>query len=181
MIVIYLKTHNQTGLKYLGKTKNDPFKYKGSGVRWLNHLKVHGNDVTTIVLQTCENNEEVKCWGLHYSKLWNIVEDSSFANLMEEKGDGGPSYRSDIINAIVSKKLKEYNESLDSEYKKRRASNAGRKFWDMVKDDPILANKMSNIRKLQINPMQGKKQKRACCICCKKDLPVNQIPNHKCN
>jgi hypothetical protein len=36
---LYVKTHNITGLKYFGKTTNDPFKYKGSGKYWLDHLK----------------------------------------------------------------------------------------------------------------------------------------------
>ena len=42
MIYLYVKTHNKTGLKYLGKTEQDPFVYLGSGKRWLNHLNKHG-------------------------------------------------------------------------------------------------------------------------------------------
>ena len=45
MIYLYIKTHNVTGLKYLGKTEScDPHKYKGSGKYWNIHLKKHGND-----------------------------------------------------------------------------------------------------------------------------------------
>lgn len=41
---LYIKTHNKTGLKYFGKTtSNDPYKYKGSGSYWLDHLKVKEN------------------------------------------------------------------------------------------------------------------------------------------
>jgi len=31
-IYLYKKTHNVTGLQYLGKTTRNPFTYKGSGV-----------------------------------------------------------------------------------------------------------------------------------------------------
>jgi transposase len=58
LIYLYVKTHNKTGLKYLGKTtKLDPHKYSGSGKRWLRHLKKHGFDYTTeILLVTATKN-----------------------------------------------------------------------------------------------------------------------------
>ena len=87
-IYLYVKTHRKTGLKYLGKTKNDPFKYKGSGVYWLNHIKKHGYDVNTEIIKECVSKEEVKEFGIFYSKLWNIVESNEWANLKEESGDG---------------------------------------------------------------------------------------------
>jgi len=95
-IYIYVKTHKITGLKYLGKTIRDPFKYKGSGVRWSSHLKKYGNFVDTEILKECASNEEVKVWGIYYSNLWNIVNDPSWANLKVEEGDGGggcPGYK----------------------------------------------------------------------------------------
>lgn len=86
---LYKKTHNQTGLKYLGKTESDPYTYKGSGTRWVNHLNVHGNDVSTEVLHECKTNDEIKHWGEYYSNLWNIVESDEWANLKIESGAGG--------------------------------------------------------------------------------------------
>jgi len=88
-IYLYKKTHNKTGLQYLGKTTKDPYKYKGSGERWIPHINKHGYDVTTEILRECQTNEEIKYWGLHYSALWNVVEDSNWANLRPEEGDGG--------------------------------------------------------------------------------------------
>lgn len=89
-IYLYKKTHNITGLKYLGKTSaTDPHKYTGSGTIWIRHIKKHGYDVTTEILQECNSNEELRIWGKHYSELWNVVSDSSWANLKAEEGDGG--------------------------------------------------------------------------------------------
>jgi len=45
-IYLYLKTHNITGLKYLGKTTQEPHKYWGSGIDWLLHIKKYGYNVT---------------------------------------------------------------------------------------------------------------------------------------
>lgn len=90
MIYLYLKTHNQTGLKYLGKTESgDPYKYQGSGLHWKRHLKKHGDDVTTEILFQTEDREEFKRVAMEYSEKWNIVESTDFANLMPECGDGG--------------------------------------------------------------------------------------------
>ena len=86
---LYLKTHNITGLKYLGKTVKDPFVYRGSGVRWLNHIDKHGYDVITEILLETDDKEELKKVGLEYSEKWNIVESNKFANLIPEQGDGG--------------------------------------------------------------------------------------------
>ena len=88
-IYLYLKTHNQTGLKYLGKTIKDPNLYTGSGVYWKSHLKKHGNDVKTEILFKTSNKEEFNRVALEYSYKYNIVESSEFANLTYEEGQGG--------------------------------------------------------------------------------------------
>lgn len=89
-IYLYLKTHNKTGLKYLGKTtSNDPHSYKGSGKVWRRHIKKHGYDVTTEILFETTDPIELKEIGTYYSKLWNIAESKEFANIVIESGDGG--------------------------------------------------------------------------------------------
>ena len=89
MIYLYLKKHNKTGLKYLGKTTQDPFTYRGSGVYWKNHIKKYGNDVTTEILFQSNDIQEIKKQGLKFSEKWNVVDSKDFANLMEENGVGG--------------------------------------------------------------------------------------------
>lgn len=90
MYYLYVKTHNITGLKYLGQTKQkNPHKYKGSGKYWTHHIQKHGYNVTTQILLYTENLQEIKETGVFFSKLWNIVASKEWANLKEESGDGG--------------------------------------------------------------------------------------------
>jgi hypothetical protein len=90
MIYLYVKTHNKTGLKYLGKTTNKfPHLYKGSGKYWRLHCKKHGYDVTTEIIFQSQLQEDIKEKGLYYSKKWDIVNSDNWANLKEECGDGG--------------------------------------------------------------------------------------------
>jgi len=122
IIYLYIKTHNQTGLKYLGKTHSpDPYKYPGSGLYWTRHLKEHGNDVTTEILKECSSPEEIKYWGLYYSELWNIVDARDehgrklWANLRPEEGIGGwggkqnPDYDPENISRKRERMLGENN------------------------------------------------------------------------
>ena len=89
MYYLYVKTHQVTGLKYLGQTKQDPFKYKGSGLYWRLHLKKHGEHLETEIIKECSDQLELRRWGEYYSDLWNIVESDDWANLKPEIGDGG--------------------------------------------------------------------------------------------
>ena len=89
MIYLYIKTHNKTGLKYLGKTVQDPFTYKGSGKRWINHIKKHGNDVTTEIVGTYETIDDLRSDSIIISEKYNIVNSEQWANLRPETGDGG--------------------------------------------------------------------------------------------
>jgi len=109
-IYLYLKTHNKTGLKYLGKTVQDPYTYKGSGNIWKKHINKHGYDVTTEILLETKDNDELREVGLKYSELWNIVESKSFANLKPEEGDGGAhpwskESREKLSNSIKGRKI----------------------------------------------------------------------------
>jgi hypothetical protein len=87
---LYVKTHIQTGLKYLGETvAKDPHLYPGSGTYWKKHLEKHGYDYTTEIIKECHSKEDIQQWGLHYSNLWNVVESNEWANLKPETGPGG--------------------------------------------------------------------------------------------
>lgn len=118
---LYKKTHNITGLSYLGFTKQDPFAYKGSGTYWQSHIKKHGYDVTTKILFQTTSKDEIKEKGLYYSNLWKIVESSDWANLREENGYGGKTSTSFKKNTIPHNKGKKC--SYISESKKKYWEN----------------------------------------------------------
>lgn len=91
MYSIYIKTHNITGLKYLGYTSRiDVHAYYGSGKRWLNHLKKHGKLYTTEIIFETDNIDDVALAGEVYSSLFQIVSSNRWANLIEEKGNWFP-------------------------------------------------------------------------------------------
>jgi hypothetical protein len=75
---------------YLCKTSSqDPYLYKGSGKRWLNHIKKHNSWIVTCVIGNFETKEELREAGLFYSKHFDVVNNPNWANLTEEKGNGG--------------------------------------------------------------------------------------------
>jgi hypothetical protein len=86
---LYKKTHKTTHLKYLGFTKKNPYKYKGSGIKWLSHINKHGYNVETEILFETTDRDKIHQLGEYYSKLWNVVQSPEWANLKPESGDGG--------------------------------------------------------------------------------------------
>ena len=62
---LYVKTHNITGLKYLGFTSANPYTYRGTGDYWKAHINKHEYDVTTEILKECSTKDEIKHWGLY--------------------------------------------------------------------------------------------------------------------
>ena|ERR1017187_2339045 len=90
MYRLLLKTHNQTGLKYLCKTEDINWKkYCGSGTYWKRHLKIHGRDIATDLLFETENFDEFRKVAVFESISRNIVKSEEYANLKMEEGDGG--------------------------------------------------------------------------------------------
>lgn len=123
-IYLYVKTHNKTGLKYLGKTiSKDPHKYKGSGSYWTSHIKKHGYDVATEIIKECVTTEEVNKWGLYYSELWDIVNSDVWANLKPEIGDGGSFKRSIETKMKISSTMSgrpAHNKGLKQKHKQHK-------------------------------------------------------------
>lgn len=91
-IILYVKTHNITGLKYFGKTtRKDPQKYQGSGKYWKRHIEKHGYDVTTEIVGEFYSIEEAETFALKFSEENNIIESNTWANLqLENAKDGAP-------------------------------------------------------------------------------------------
>jgi hypothetical protein len=152
-IYLYVKTHNKTGLKYLGKTiKQDPHKYTGSGKYWLRHLDQHGYDYTTEIIRECQTEDELIEWGMYYSKLWNVVTSNNWANLKEEAGDGGSP------GAETRKRISEAGKGrVHSVETKQKMATADRSSYKRVK--PVsneTKEKLSNLLKGKPSRSLGK-------------------------
>lgn len=94
MYYLMIKTIQETGLKYLCKCRDnkDPHKYKGSGVLWRRIVNKHPEyTIVTEILGHYASNELLKEAGMHYSNMYNVVNDSGWANCIPEIGDGGPT------------------------------------------------------------------------------------------
>ena len=84
---LYIKQHNVTGLKYFGMHGGaDPAKYRGSGTFWKNHLKAHGNDVTTTWCQLFTSKDALVEHAIKFSSENDIVNSAEWANLIPETG-----------------------------------------------------------------------------------------------
>lgn len=119
MIYLYIKQHNVTGLKYFGKTEcKDPFKYKGSGVYWRRHLKIHGNDVSTYIYGVYEDFNLAYKEAVHFSEVNNIVESSEWANLKLETLEGGFDHINKLPKEVRRQKIQEWRNSLTEEERK---------------------------------------------------------------
>lgn len=87
---LYIKQHTITGLKYFGKTtRKDPVPYLGSGVRWRNHLRKYGENITTIWAQLFTDKDVLTEYAKKFSIDNNIVESIYWANLKIEDGLAG--------------------------------------------------------------------------------------------
>lgn len=122
-IYLYVKTHNKTGLKYLGKTTKNPYTYLGSGVDWKRHLNEYGEDHSTQVIQECQTNHELNKWGRYYSNLWNVSESLEWANRIPETGGGYCNIES---SKKISAKLKGKKKPIRTDEHKKNLSNANK-------------------------------------------------------
>jgi len=89
---LYVKQHSITGLKYFGKTiSKNPFRYNGSGTRWIRHVRKHGKQhIKTVEIWGFDDLDLCTEFALKFSKDNNIIKSADWANLAFENGkDGG--------------------------------------------------------------------------------------------
>jgi hypothetical protein len=205
MIYLYIKTHNITGLKYLGKTTQDPFMYKGSGKKWINHIKKHGNDVSTEIIGEYESLEEFVKNSVIISEKYDIVNSNDWANLRIESGDGGDtskyidysklnrgkglSYEQRYGNDLAIKLIENRKETLG----KASSSRKGKTLIDLYgeekaaeityqnsikhqgKRNPHTEERKQNIAKSKLGKSFSKKE----CSVCGKLISINNLQSHQ--
>jgi hypothetical protein len=133
-IYLYAKQHNQTGLRYFGKTTRDPYKYQGSGLYWKRHLKKYGKDITTTWVHGYETEEQASEEAIFFSIVYKIVESDEWANMKIENGkDGWPK---GVPNP------RSVPQSLETRLKKSKALK-GRSTGKFGKDNPRFGTTIS--------------------------------------
>lgn len=90
---LYIKTHSITGFKYFGKTTRLDciHSYKGSGVHWRRHLKVHGSCYTTELLGIWQDKDRLVEYSKKFCQQHNVVNSKEWANIVLEEGLQGAS------------------------------------------------------------------------------------------
>ena len=195
MITLYVKTHKVTGLKYLGKTEQDPYKYLGSGKRWKRELNKYGKEIYTEILFQSESIDEIREKGLYYSKLWNIVESVEWANFIEENGSGGDTsaFRDyeEMSRKTKGRKIgpqspqHRLNNSLSHmgqiAWNKGLVLGSSKKSRDAGKKsgESRLGKKRGKYSlKKQPNGTKHLQGKRASCLCCRREWDLGNLAKH---
>jgi len=162
---LYIKEHNDTGMKYFGKTVNDPDGYSGSGLYWVRHIKKHSNNVTTVWKKQFTDEQELIEYALNFSTNNNIVESREWANLKQEDGQmGGDTGISEAGRKILSEKGLKRKHSEESKQKIRdaRAKQVMPSGWKMKEEQK---EKLRVARAKQVMPKRGpmsEEQKEKC-------------------
>lgn len=152
-IYLCVKIHTKTNLKYFCKTATrNPYTYKGSGIHWLRHIKLHGKElVKTLKVWSFNDEQSATEFALKFSKDNNIVISKHWANLQEENaldgwipgqkrpsitGDNNPSKRLDVKEKLsknnpmkrpdVVRKLSESTKGISKPWQKGQNNNACR-------------------------------------------------------
>lgn len=154
---LYIKTH-QTGLKYFGKTCQDPYLYSGSGTRWINHIRKHGNFVETTILGCFTSSKEIFEVATKFSIENSIVESKEWANCRIENGlDGGSNGpHSEATKKLISEKNKGVPKSSEAREKMKE--------YHSIKREKNLSKqkkKLSEEERLEKRKEAGKKISKA--------------------
>ena len=175
---LYHKRHLVTGLNYFGKTTQDPYKYKGSGLHWKRHLAQHGKNVETVQVWAFEDLNVCKQFAIDFSIRHNIVESKDWANFVVENGVDGQS------PGFKNTSLSEYNRLYNKDRKnkpgyvpnrlgtkdtaetieKKKQSHLGKKYGPMsaerYRQHLAMIQKTNSSRSINLkgtkNPMYGK-------------------------
>lgn len=130
-IYLYVKVCPHCGLRYFGKTIQNPHVYAGSGKHWLRHLKKHDVKSITESIWAFESQDECTEFALMFSQENNIVESSTWANLKPETATDGGFYtmgwkHTNEAKEKISKALRGTKRRPLSEEHKRKISEAAR-------------------------------------------------------
>jgi hypothetical protein len=174
---LYHKRHVETGLNYFGKTAKNPYEYLGSGVYWTRHLATHGANIETVQVWGFTDLNECSAFALDFSKKYNIVESSEWANLRDENGrDGGYTPSAYTKEARLKKGAKLKGRVFRKETRDKQV--ATRKQNYIKENHPEWGKKFSAERKQKIRDAVLNLEKITCEFCNISASPSNYARWH---
>lgn len=188
MITLYVKTHNKTGLKYFGKTIQDPFSYSGSGIVWTRHLAKYGNDISTVIIGQFENIDECSKVALQFSSENDIVKSKEWANLIPENGMIGGAIHNSLHSEETKLKISKANKGKlagDKNPAKRPEVREKISVKNAMKS-PEQRERMSlrfsgdgnPSKRPEVREKMRKPKRKAICQFCQKEFGSNNIKRH---
>lgn len=178
-------------MRYLCKCADykNPQKYKGSGVYWKRILTKYNPEIITTVIGHYKTNYELRQAGIYYSQKFNIVEDVSWANLIEEIGDGGSTTRNTIraYNISNPKEIKGFKNISDIPNGWKRGLPSYTKDKESIERTANFhrGRKRSEQTKMKMRTAIRKERLKIMCSKCNKLLTVQNLKRHqkskKCN
>ena len=128
---LYIKQHSITGLKYFGKTSQNPYTYNGSGSHWRSHIKKHGKEhIVTLWVSEPYTDTSITEFALKFSIENDIVNSKEWANLIPENGLSGGSVKG-----------RKCTDETKAKMKGRPSPNKGKLHTDKAKAKMSAANK----------------------------------------
>lgn len=145
---LYIKKCSHCDLKYFGKYTGDNIEsYKGSGVRWKQHLKKHNAKSIHLWNSHWYYDTSIKRFALKFSRINKLSSDRKWANIIEEDGIG---------NGLVNyKHTEETKQKLSIINKGKRTTEKVCLKGDARSEAQILGKKIA-AKKRKGNPTTGK-------------------------
>ena len=147
-IYLYIKSCPHCGIKYFGKTIQNPYVYARSGKYWLRHLKKHNAKAQTIEVWEFDSQEDCTAFALQFSHNNNIVESNDWANLKPETATDGGVFlvgwnHTEESKLKISKAMSGRKKAplTDSHKAKISAASKGRKLSDQTRQRQSAAKK----------------------------------------
>jgi hypothetical protein len=164
-IYLYVKRHTITGLKYFGKTIQNPYTYNGSGKLWTKHIAKHGRQyIETLNVWAFKDQDSCSKFALTFSSQNNIVESDQWANLVVEDGiNVPPSFKG------KKRRPESVEKSRQARLGKKRSYETRLKMSKIAmgkKRGPCTDSRRSNISKARLGKKWFMNQDKTDCVCC---------------
>jgi hypothetical protein len=128
---LYYKQCSHCELKYYGKsTLQNVENYKGSGIRWVRHLKKHNSTAIHVWNSEWFYDDSIIQVAMKFSIKNNIVESDEWANLVIENGvDGGYLGEKAIEKMLKTRDDPLWKETIGKETKEKMSKTKSDPVW----------------------------------------------------